>query len=87
MHTCPLVDGVVPHIGGPIIGPGAVNVLIGGMPASVVGDLMACVGGPDVGVMGSTSVFIGGRPALRQGDLTAHGGVIVSGLTTVVIGG
>lgn len=87
MHTCPMVDGVVPHIGGPVIGPGAPNVLIGGMPAAVVGDLMVCVGGPDVGVMGSMSVFVGGRPALRQGDLTAHGGVIVSGLPTVVIGG
>ena len=82
-----MVDGVVPHIGGPVIGPGAPNVLIGGMPAAVVGDLMVCVGGPDVGVMGSMSVFVGGRPALRQGDLTAHGGVIVSGLPTVVIGG
>jgi uncharacterized Zn-binding protein involved in type VI secretion len=87
MHTCPLVDGVVPHIGGPVIGPGAANVLIGGMPAALVGDLMVCVGGPDVGVMGSTSVLIGGRPALRQGDVTAHGGVIVSGLPTVIIGG
>jgi len=82
-----MVTGVVPHIGGPVIGPGAGNVLIGGMPAAVVGDLMACVGPPDVGVMGSTSVFIGGRPALRQGDMTAHGGVIVAGLPTVIIGG
>jgi len=87
MHTCPLVSGVVPHVGGPIVGPGAVNVLMGGMPAAVVGDLMVCVGGPDVGVMGSTSVLIGGRPALRQGDMTGHGGVIVSGLPTVIIGG
>jgi uncharacterized Zn-binding protein involved in type VI secretion len=87
MHTCPMVDGVVPHVGGPVIGPGAPTVLIGGLPAASVGDMMACVGPPDVGVMGSTSVLIGGRPALRQGDLSAHGGVIVGGLPTVQIGG
>jgi uncharacterized Zn-binding protein involved in type VI secretion len=87
MHTCPLVDGVVPHVGGPVIGPGAPTVLIGGLPAAAVGDMLVCVGPPDVGVMGSMSVMIGGRPALRQGDLTAHGGVIVGGLPTVQIGG
>lgn len=87
MHTCPLVNGVVPHVGGPIIGAGVPTVLIGGLPAAVVGDMMVCVGPPDVGVMGSTTVLIGGRPALRQGDITAHGGVIVMGLPTVQIGG
>lgn len=87
MHTCPEVDGVVPHVGGPVIGPGTPTVLIGGLPAAGVGDLMVCVGPPDVGMMGSTSVLIGGRPALRQGDMTAHGGVIVGGLPTVQIGG
>jgi uncharacterized Zn-binding protein involved in type VI secretion len=87
MHTCPMVTGVVPHVGGPVIGPGVPTVLIGGLPAAVVGDMLACVGPPDVGVMGSTSVLIGGRPALRQGDMTAHAGVIVGGLPTVQIGG
>lgn len=87
MHTCPLVTGVVPHVGGPVVGPGVPTVLIGGLPAAVVGDMLVCVGPPDVGVMGSTSVLIGGRPALRQGDLSAHGGVIVGGLPTVQIGG
>jgi uncharacterized Zn-binding protein involved in type VI secretion len=87
MHTCPLVTGVVPHVGGPIIGPGVPTVLIGGLPAAVVADMIVCVGPPDVGVMGSTTVLIGGRPALRQGDVTAHGGVIVMGLPTVQIGG
>jgi uncharacterized Zn-binding protein involved in type VI secretion len=87
MHTCPLVNGVVPHVGGPVIGPGMPTVLIGGLPAAVVGDLLVCVGPPDVALMGSTSVLIGGRPAARQGDLTAHGGVIVGGLPTVQIGG
>ncbi len=87
MHTCPLVNGVVPHVGGPVTGPGVATVLIGGLPAAVMGDLLVCVGPPDVGLMGSTSVLIGGRPALRQGDITAHGGVIVGGMPTVQIGG
>jgi uncharacterized Zn-binding protein involved in type VI secretion len=88
MHTCPLVNpGPVPHVGGPIIGPGATTVLIGNMPAAVVGDLLVCTGPPDTIVMGSSTVLIAGRPAARQGDLTAHGGVIVAGFPTVQIGG
>jgi uncharacterized Zn-binding protein involved in type VI secretion len=87
MHTCPLVNGVVPHVGGPITGPCVPTVLIGGLPAAVIGDLLVCVGPPDSIVMGSTSVLIGGRPAARQGDITAHGGVIVMGFPTVQIGG
>lgn len=87
MHTCPMVTGVVPHVGGPVSGPGVPTVLVGGMPAAVVGDLAICVGPPDSIVMGSATVMIGGRPAARQGDLTAHGGVIVSGFPTVQIGG
>jgi uncharacterized Zn-binding protein involved in type VI secretion len=87
MHTCPLVTGVVPHVGGPITGPSVPTVLIGSMPAAVVGDLLVCVGPPDTIVKGSATVLIGGKPAARQGDLTAHGGVIVVGLPTVQIGG
>lgn len=86
MHTCPLANPN-PHVGGPIIGPGAGNVLIGGMPAAVVGDLLVCAGPPDSIVKGSATVLIGGKPAARQGDLTAHGGVIVAGIPTVLIGG
>lgn len=86
MHTCPMVSGTVPHVGGPIIGPGVPTVLIGGMPAAVVGDSCVCVGPPDSAVMGSATVLIGGKPALRMGDTTAHGGIIVGGLPTVLIG-
>jgi len=86
MHTCPMVTGVVPHVGGPIIGPGCPTVLIGGMPAARVGDMLTCSGPPDVIAMGSTSVMIGGMPAARVGDTTAHGGVIVLGEFTVMIG-
>jgi len=88
MHTCPLVNpGPVPHVGGPVTGPGIPTVLVGGMPAAVVGDILVCTGPPDTIVKGSATVLIGGRPAARMGDNTAHGGVIVAGLPTVMIGG
>jgi uncharacterized Zn-binding protein involved in type VI secretion len=86
MHTCPMVTGPVPHVGGPIVGPGCAMVLIGNMPAAVVGDQCTCVGPPDVIVMGSTTVLFGGMPAVRLGDPTAHGGVIVAGFPMVLIG-
>ncbi|WP_405205929.1 PAAR domain-containing protein [Aquimarina sp. LLG6339-5] len=87
MHTCPLVTGVVPHVGGPILPPGESTVLIGGLPAARVGDMAVCVGPPDTIIMGSGTVLIGGMPAARMGDSTAHGGVIVLGCPTVIIGG
>lgn len=87
MHTCPMVTALVPHVGGPVVGPGVPTVLIGNMPAAVVGDMLVCVGPPDSIVKGSSTVFIGGRPAARMGDNTAHGGVIVAGFPTVMIGG
>ncbi|MBK9983956.1 MAG: PAAR domain-containing protein [Saprospiraceae bacterium] len=88
LHTCPLVNpGPVPHVGGPIIGPGVPTVLVGNMIAAVVGDLLVCTGPPDTIVKGSSTVLIGGKPAARQGDLTSHGGVIVAGFPTVIIGG
>ncbi len=86
MHVCPMVTGVVPHVGGPILPPCCPTVLIGGMPAARVGDLATCVGPPDVIAMGSFTVLIGGQPAARMGDLTAHGGTIVMGFPMVLIG-
>jgi uncharacterized Zn-binding protein involved in type VI secretion len=86
MHVCPMVTGVVPHVGGPILPPGAITVLIGGMPAARVTDMCVCVGPPDVIVLGSFTVLIGGMPAARLGDMTAHGGVIVMGFPTVLVG-
>lgn len=90
MHVCPmLTPGLppIPHVGGPIIGPGVPTVLIGGMPAAVMGDSCTCVGPPDSIVLGSFTVLISGKPAARVGDSTAHGGSIVLGLPTVLIGG
>lgn len=90
LHVCPMVTpGVppIPHVGGPITGPGVPVVLIGGLPAACVGDMCVCVGPPDSIVKGSASVTIGGRPAARMGDSTAHGGSIAIGMPTVLIGG
>lgn len=87
MHVCPLVTGVVPHVGGPIIVPCCPTVLIGFLPAARVTDMLTCVGPPDMIVMGSTSVMIGFLPAARLGDPTVHGGTIVLGEFTVMIGG
>lgn len=89
MHVCPMQTPAlvpIPHVGGPIIGPGMPTVLIAGQPASVVGDMCTCVGPPDVIVKGSATVIIGGKPAARMGDTTAHGGSIVVGCPTVLIG-
>lgn len=89
MHLCPMVTpGLppIPHVGGPVLGPGMPTVLIGGQPAAVVGDSCLCVGPPDAIAMGSVSVLIGGKPAARMGDSTIHGGSIILGCPTVLIG-
>lgn len=91
MHVCPMqtpaVPAPIPHVGGPITGPGTPTVLVGRLPAAVLGDMCVCVGPPDSIVKGSATVMIGGKPAARLGDSTAHGGQIVLGLPTVMIGG
>lgn len=90
-HQCPMqtpaVPAPIPHVGGPVVGPGAPNVLIGGLPAARVGDMLICVGPPDSIVKGSATVKIGGMPAARLGDQTAHGGQIMLGAFNVMIGG
>ena len=87
MHVCPKVEpGPVPHVGGPILPPGCPTVLIGMQPAALMGDMAVCVGPPDSVVAGSATVMIGMQPAARIGDQMAHGGVIVSGAPTVMIG-
>lgn len=89
MHVCPMVTPgtpPIPHVGGPITGPGVPTVLIGGMPSAVLGDMCTCVGPPDTIALGSTGVLVGGKPAARMGDMTGHGGSIVVGCPTVLIG-
>ena len=85
MHMCPMCSGLVPHVGGPISGPGAPNVLINGKPAALMGDMCVCVGPPDVVAQGNPSVLINGVPVVCQGDMTAHGGVIMSGEPNILI--
>ncbi|HEY1038135.1 MAG TPA: PAAR domain-containing protein [Bacteroidia bacterium] len=91
MHTCPMQTPAapvpIPHVGGPITGPGAPTVLIGKLPAAKVGDMLVCVGPPDTIIKGSATVMISGMPAARMGDSTAHGGSIVIGCPNVMIGG
>jgi len=86
MHVCPMWDGPVPHVGGPVVAPGCPTVLIGGLPAARVTDMAVCCGPPDMIAQGSPTVLIGGLLAARMGDMTVHGGVIVVGDPTVLIG-
>lgn len=89
MHECPMQTPAIPpipHVGGPVIGPGAPTVLICGLPAARVGDSAFCVGPPDSIVSGSSTVMIEGSPAAFLGSETAHGGSIVMGCPTVMIG-
>ena len=91
LHVCPMqtpaFPAPIPHVGGPVVGPGVPTVLIGKLPAAVMGDPCVCAGPPDSIVGGSATVLIGGRPAARMGDAMAHGGSIVLGCPTVQIGG
>ncbi|CAE10250.1 PAAR domain-containing protein [Wolinella succinogenes] len=90
LHLCPMVTPTgmnpIPHLGGPILGPGAPTVLIGSLPAALMGDDCVCVGPTDRIIQGSSTVMICGHPAARQGDATAHGGTIAIGCFTVIIG-
>ncbi|GAB59482.1 MULTISPECIES: PAAR domain-containing protein [Rheinheimera] len=90
MHQCPMqTPGLppIPHVGGPVVGPGVPTVLIEKLPAAVLGDNCVCVGPPDSIIKGSATVMIGGKPAARLGDNCAHGGTVVMGAATVMIGG
>jgi uncharacterized Zn-binding protein involved in type VI secretion len=89
MHVCPMVTpGLppIPHVGGPVVSPGAPTVLIAALPAAAIGSMCVCVGPPDSIIMGSTTVLVSGRPLARMTDPTAHGGTIVAGAPTVLVG-
>lgn len=86
-HVCPMFDGPKPHVGGPILPAGCPTVLIGGLPAARVGDMATCASAPDtIAPPGAPTVLIGGQPAARMFDMTAHGGMIMIGDLTVLIG-
>jgi uncharacterized Zn-binding protein involved in type VI secretion len=89
MHVCPMVTpGLppIPHVGGPVVSPGAPTVLIATLPAAAIGSMCVCVGPPDSIIMGSPTVLVSGMPLARMTDPTAHGGVIVAGAPTVMVG-
>ena len=86
LHRCPAFNGTVPHVGGPILLPGCPTVFIGGRPAARVGDMATCAGGPANILTGSLTVSIGAKPAARKADSTDHGGKIITGFDTVLIG-
>lgn len=86
MHTCPMCSGTVPHVGGPIIGPGSPNVFINGKPVATVGDMCACAGPPSTIIQGNPTVLINGKPIACVGDMTSHGGTITTGSSNVIIG-
>ncbi|MEM1267108.1 MAG: PAAR domain-containing protein [Pseudomonadota bacterium] len=86
MHVCPMVTGIVPHVGGPVLPPGAITSLVGKMPGAQVTNMATCVGPPDVVVMGSFKTMTGKMPAARLGSLCAHGGSVVMGAFTVLVG-
>lgn len=85
LHVCPMVTGVVPHVGGPIA-LGSPNVITLGMPQARLTDMAVCTGPPDMIAMGSAGVLVNNLPAARMGDQCAHGGVIVLGAPNVLIG-
>jgi uncharacterized Zn-binding protein involved in type VI secretion len=89
MHVCLMVTPAVPpipHVGGPVL-TGAPTVITGKLPQARVTDLCMCVGPPDTIVKGSMTVLVCNMPAARIGDTCAHGGALVMGFPTVLIGG
>ena len=85
MHVCPMFNGPVPQVGGPII-KGEFTVFTGKLPQARVSDMCVCVGPPDSIMMGAPTVLFEGRPAARMGDPCAHGGMIILGFPTVLVG-
>ena len=85
-HVCPMMNGPIPHVGGPVITP-VPTVLIGKVPAVTATAMAICVGPPDIVTKGSTKVLTGKKPQARVGDTCSHGGAIVMGCFTVLIGG
>lgn len=89
LHLCPMLSPAVPpipHVGGPILPPGVPTVLIGLLPAATIGSLAVCIGPPDTIIGGSSNVLIANRPAARMSDSCSHGGTIIAGQFTVLIG-
>ncbi|MBB5690654.1 hypothetical protein GXW77_09050 [Roseomonas alkaliterrae] len=90
MHLCPMASPAVPpvpHVGGPILPPCAPTVLIGSLFSARILDMAMCVGPPDAIAQGAATVLVMNMPASRILDSTSHGGKIIMGCFTVLIGG
>jgi uncharacterized Zn-binding protein involved in type VI secretion len=83
-QVCPKLTGPIPHVGGPVMPPGASTVMVGGNPAAVKDDQAICVGPPAKVSAGAPTTQFGGKMVARMGDPTDHGGVIVVGMPTVL---
>lgn len=79
LHVCPMVTGIVPHVGGPFV-LGSMTVLVGNMPQSRVTDMLICVGPPDIAVMGEPTVLVG--MVGMGGIVAASTGMQMSGVST-----
>lgn len=84
-HICPMVTGTTPHVGGPVVGPGCPGVLIDGQPIALIGDTCICCGPPDLVAQGYSSILADGKPIVVQDCMTAHGGIIPSGIPGVTV--
>ncbi|WP_189438975.1 PAAR domain-containing protein [Pseudovibrio japonicus] len=87
MHVCPMVTGIIPHVGGPIMPPGQPLCLIAKLPAATATGMATCVGPPDIIAKGSTTCLISKLPAVRVGDTCAHGGTVILGSPLCLVGG
>lgn len=85
-HVCPMVTGATPHVGGPVVGPGCPGVLINGQPVALMGDTCVCNGAPDTIVQGYPGILVNGVPIAVQGCMTAHGGILPTGVPGVTVG-
>lgn len=79
-----MVTVIIPHVGGPLVGPGAMTVLVSSMPTATLGSMGVCVGPPTSVVVGNFTVLANNKPIARMMDSTAHGGVITVGNPTVL---
>lgn len=82
-----MVEGLKPHVGGPVIGPGMPGVYIQEQIVAVVGDKCLCSGGssPDEIISGYPGILINGKEIAIVNSMTQHGGMIVSGIPGVTI--
>lgn len=86
-HACPFSDGLVPHMGGAVLSAPAPEVLAAGLPLAAAGSLVGCEGALGIVLSGSATVLVAGWPVARMGDATAHGGVLVDGASSILVGG